>query len=157
MIWLTHAHPGHSVVLLPWELQFASAGVLWTAWGIAIFSLVAVFLPFLAGYRLGERVPYSPVRHIECTLLIMLFPFGILSLSSFFSMNFGLSLTLLLYTPAILMINAMIALLPSRGEWILIPTIIPAYCLYCAGIAWILLYFDRRLYKKQNTIEPGIK
>ena len=156
MIWLTHAHPGHSVVLLPWELQFASAGVLWTAWGIAVFSLVAVFLPFLAGYRLGERVPYSPVRHIECTLLIMLFPVGIL-MPPFLSMNFGLALTLLLYMPAILMIDAMIAVFPFRGEWVLISTALSIYCLYCAGIAWVLLYFDRRLYKKQNTIDPGIK
>ncbi|OQA87523.1 MAG: hypothetical protein BWY31_00691 [Lentisphaerae bacterium ADurb.Bin242] len=157
MIWLTHAHPGHSVILLPWEFQFASDGALWIVLGIAVFTILAACLPFLAGYRLGERVPYSPIRHIEYTLLVMLLPFGILVLSSSGSMNFGLSLTLLLYLPAILMIEAVIALFSSRGEWFLILTVLPAYFFYCTVIAWILLLLDRRLYKTQSTVDPGIQ
>lgn len=147
---------GCSLSPLPWKLQFVNPDHVYLAWAIVLFAVFLIFLPFLKGYRLGGHVPYSLIRHIILTLVLMLFPIGFTILSPH-PLSFGSSLLDLFYLPFYTLIGILSSALSFELPKILgLLAGFLVYLLYCMVVARIMLKVDRWLYKKQSTVDPGI-
>ena len=157
MFFPTLACPACSLTPPPWNLQFVNPDHVYIAWAIVIAAIFAFFLPFLKGYRLGGHVPYSLLRHLILTLVLELLPLGFFFLSPY-PISFGGALLELFYLPFYLLSNIFFLILPARlPETFGVMAALLAYTLYCVIAAWIMLKVDRWLYKKQATVDPGIK
>lgn len=139
-------------------LRFGNPVHYYAAWAIAVCAVCAVFLPFLKGYRLGGHVTYYSLdRHLILTLVLALFPVAF-ALISPYPLSFGSSLLDLFYLPFYILIDILSSSLSFELPEILgLLAGLSAYLLYCMVAAWIMLRLDRWLYKKQSTVNPGIK
>lgn len=157
MFFLTIACSACSLTPPPWRLDFVNTAHVYVAWAIIIFAVFAIFFPFLKGYRLGGHVPYALDRHLILTLVLALFPVGF-ALISPYPLSFGSSLLDLFYLPFYILIDILSSSLSFELPEILgLLAGLSAYLLYCMVAAWIMLRLDRWLYKKQSTVDPGIK
>lgn len=149
--------PGCPPLICSGGLRFGCPVHYFAAWAIVVCAVSAVFFPFLAGYRLGERVPYSITRHLGYALLLTLFPFVILFLAS--GPSFGTFLLTLLYLPCeyLIALTAETFRSLSGRKPFPVSAIYILYLLYCTAAAWIMLKVDRWLYKKSNRITQQIE
>lgn len=157
MFALIIACPACSLTPPPWILQFVNPDHVYIAWAIVACAVFALFLPFLIGYRLGGHVPYSLRRHLIFALILALFPLGFDILSPY-PLSFGKSLLELFYLPFHILADILFSVLPfGLPDVVDVLAHLLAYLLYCVIAAWIMLKVDRWLYKKQATVDPGIK
>lgn len=157
MFALIIAYPTYSFSPPLWKLQFVNPDHVYLAWAIVLLAVFAVSLPFLKGYRLGGHVPYSLRRHLILTLVLALFPVGFYILSPY-PISFGGALLELFYLPFYILADNLFSLFPVGlpGIFRMLAPLL-AYLLYCIATAWIMLKVDHWLYKKQATVDPGIK
>ena len=106
-------------------------------WVILLGALFAILLPWLCGYRLGEKVPYSRKRHAILSLVLFILPFfaqlgNLLYSDPRISGTFATELTGWLYLPF----------------WILFVVLwnisLLFYPVYVIAAAYLLLKIDRK-------------
>ena len=117
-------------------------------WVILLGALFAFLLPWLCGYRLGEKVPYSKKRHAILSLVLFILPFfAVLAVQLYsdrhISGTFATELTGWLYLP----------------YWILYAVLwnisLLFYPVYVIAAAYLLLKFDRKFVpRNRETMEP---
>ncbi len=138
-----------------WRLQFANPNHIYIAWAIAIAALFAAALPFLKGYRLGGHVPYSLWRHLILTLVLSLFPIGFYIIAPY-PASLGGALLELFLLPLFAIRDLLFSPLFGHPKITIWPLDLFLYLLYCTAAAGIMLRFDRRLYKKSNSVMQQI-
>lgn len=121
-------------------------------WVILLGALFAILLPWLCGYRLGEKVPYSKRRHLMFSLLIL--AFSIISASYD---SFGMALLKLLYFPCLFLIE--ILHYYFRGAIIIgIVSVLFLFSAYIVVLFYLLLKIDRKFVPRdRETTEQGEK
>ena len=117
-------------------------------WVILLGALFAFLLPWLCGYRLGEKVPYSKKRHAILSLVLFILPIlaalgNQLYSDPRISGTFATELTGWLYLP----------------YWILYAVLwnisLLFYPVYVIAAACLLLKFDRKFVpRNRETMEP---
>ena len=137
----------------PWSVHFERPNHVYYAWAIVIAALILAALPFLLGYRLGPRMPYSVKHHVALFLL-----FGvILAEMAHDLMSFGGSLALFLNWGDLLLVylfgNVSAAVASIFGD--------RAFTIKIAGLwgiiaghafyTWIITLLDRPLIKPEKT------
>ena len=137
----------------PWAVQFEHPEHVYYAWAIVIVAVILVILPFVLGYRLGPRMPYSVKHHAVLFLL-----FGvILAEMTTGLMSFGGSLALFLNWGDLLLVylfgNVFAAVASIFGN--------KAFAIKIAGLwgiiaghafyTWIITSIDRPLIKPEKT------
>ena len=117
-------------------------------WVILLGALFAFLLPWLCGYRLGEKVPYSKKRHAILSLVLFILPFfAVLAVQLYsdrhISGTFATELTGWLYLPFWIL-------------FVILRDITPLfYPAYIVGAAYLLLKFDRKFVpRNRETMEP---
>ena len=145
---------------LPWAVRLLNPSHVYYAWAIVIVALALASLPFLLGYRLGPRMPYSVKHHAVLFLL-----FGvILAEMANDLMSFGGSLALFLNWGDLLLVylfgNVFAAIASIFGN--------RAFAIKIAGLwgiiaghavyTWIVALLDRPLVKpEKNKPERNMK
>ena len=153
MFSLTIACSGCWLMPAPWNLRYVDPNYVYVAWGIVACSIIALILPFMMGYRLGGRVPYSLRRHIAFTLILALFPF--VTFFSPYPLSFGTSLLQLIYLPCLILLLLVSGFVSNMANgWFSFITLAFFYLVYCGVAARILLRFDHWIYKK-GSVDPG--
>ena len=118
-------------------------------WVILLGALFAFLLPWLCGYRLGEKVPYSKRRHLMFSLLFALFSVFIFSLSH---QSFGMALLMLLYFPFLFLIEILHYYFRGIG---IVPVLF-LFSAYIVALFYLLLKFDRKFVpRNRETMEQG--
>lgn len=129
-------------------LRYLSPAYEQLRWVILLGALFAFLLPWLCGYRLGEKVPYSKKRHAILSLVLFILPFfAVLAVQLYsdrhISGTFATELTGWLYLPF----------------WILYAVLwnisLLFYPVYVIAAAYLLLKFDRKFVpRNRETMEP---
>ena len=115
-------------------------------WVILLGALFAFLLPWLCGYRLGEKVPYSKRRHLMFSLLFL--AFSIISASYD---SFGMALLMLLYFPFLFLIEILHYYFRGIG---IVPVLF-LFSAYIVALFYLLLKFDRKFVpRNRETMEP---
>ena len=117
-------------------------------WVFLLGALFAFLLPWLCGYRLGEKVPYSKKHHAILSLVLFILPFfAVLAVQLYsdrhISGTFATELTGWLYLPFWIL-------------FVILRDIAPLfYPAYIVAAAYLLLKFDRKFVpRNRETMEP---
>ncbi len=121
----------------PFELEFEHQIYYVYAWLIVLFMILAPFVPFLFGWRLGEKVPVTRARVFGFGFLICL---SVLIITPTFS-----GCLLMLFWLPVIMVAFMAGGFPA--------ILLIAWPLYGFGITWWLLRYDRVWVRRKTESE----
>ena len=140
---------------LPWLVRFVNPDHVYFAWAIVIVSLILAVLPFVLGYRLGPRIPYSVKNHFKFFVLfaVMVLGWGTMSFGGSLAMllNWGDMMLILTFSglAEMAVVGCGISEMEYSGLFIL-PAAIAGHALY----TWIFALIDRPLIKPEKETKP---
>lgn len=133
-------------------VRFVNPDHVYFAWAIVIVSLILAVLPFVLGYRLGPRIPYSVKNHFKFFVLfaVMVLGWGTMSFGGSLAilLNWGDMMLILTFSglAEMAVVGAGISEMEYSGLFIL-PAAIVGHALY----TWIFALIDRPLIKPEKT------
>ena len=139
----------------PWSVRFVNPNHVYYAWAIVIVSLILVSLPFLLGYRMGTRIPYSVKNHFKFFVLfaVMLAGWGTSSFGGSLAALLSFGDALLIFSLAGLAEGAVLELGIAELEYsglFILSGAIAGHALY----TWIFAVIDRPLIKTEKETKP---
>ncbi len=127
-------------------------------WVILLGALFAILLPWLCGYRLGEKVPYSKKRHLMFSLIFLALLYIHPIIFNHHEDSFGTALLRFLYFPPLFLFGVLMHCFDNIMNIVPISLFLLFLPAYIVALFYLLLKFDRKFVPRdRETTEPEEK